>query len=101
MPLDDKTEVHRIISSNHSDPAGKTARESLEYTIYIHYRDSYTRYKFLNRYRPLNDEAIAELREKIKKIIDSWRGGNDSGKSSEKKTEGNLPNTQPSETSND
>ena len=97
MPHADKCKVHRIISSTHSDPAGKTARESLRGAIYSYYRDSYTPFKFLSRKRSLNKEAISELHEKIEKTIESWRGGIDP-RSSFEKTEAELPTT---ETSND
>lgn len=98
MPHADKVEVHRIIASTHSDPAGKTARGILRDTIYFHYRDSSTPFKVLSRYKPLNKEAISELHEKIEKTIDSWRGGIDSRSSLDHKAEADLPTPQPSET---
>ena len=99
MPLADKTEVHRIISSKHSDPVGKTARESLRGAIYNYYRNSYTSFKFLSRYRSLNKEAIFELHGKIEKILDYWRGI-DPRSSFEQKIDADPPTTEPSETSN-
>lgn len=98
MPLADKTEVHRIISSKHSDTAGKSARESLSRSIYSYYQDSYTPFQFLSQNRSLNKEAISELHEKIERTTASWRGGIDPRSSFEQKPEADLPTT---ETSND
>ena len=101
MPDADKIEVHRIVSSTHSDPAGKAALRSLGGTIYSYYRDTYTPFRLLSQHEALNKKAISELHEKIKKTIETWRGGVDPRSSFEQKTEADLPTTQSSETSND
>ena len=71
MPLADKTEVHRIISSRHTDDARNPAPEKLELTIYRYCLDAYTPYE---HNRSLNEEEISEVHEKFRDTIASWRG---------------------------
>jgi len=74
MPHAYKNEVHRRISSMHSNPARKYALTCLEITIYAHVRDRYTPFKSLNIYDAQNREAISEAHQRVKKILASWRG---------------------------
>ena len=71
MPPADKNEVHRIISSQYSDPAGKSALEILEKTVYWQCRDSY---RSLEENGSLKKVEIFEVFERVRDIMTSWRG---------------------------
>ena len=76
MPPDDKGEVHRLISSSHSNPAGKSALKGLDYTIGSYLQNSYLPLRYLNGNEPMDKEAMSNVRERVEKTLTSWRGGN-------------------------
>ena len=75
MPLADKTEVHRIISTRFSDPTEKTKK--LELRVHCYARDSYTPFKsVLEEKGSLNKEEVSQVHKRLKDILASWRGQN-------------------------
>lgn len=67
----DKSEVHRIISSEYTDAARNPPLETLELTVYRYFRDTYTSYKYK---KSLNDKEISEVHNQLADTIASWRG---------------------------
>ena len=75
MPPDDKTEVHRIISEQFSDPTERTVLKNLELRVHCYARDSYTPYKsLLEEKGSLNKEELDQVYERLKDTLASWRG---------------------------
>ena len=77
MPLADKTEVHRIITSQYLEPTAKSTLKKLELRVHCYARDSYTPYKsLLEKKGSVNKKEWSKIYERLKDIMVSWRGQN-------------------------
>ena len=74
MPPADKNEVHRLISSRYSNPAGKAALDGLPLTIHGYIRDRYTNFRSLDIHETQDSKALDEAHQRVDKILASWRG---------------------------
>ncbi|OCL14016.1 hypothetical protein AOQ84DRAFT_371659 [Glonium stellatum] len=83
IPLADKNELHRLISSKCPGLVGKSALHPSGIITYAYVRDRYTPFKSLTFYgERKDDEAIDRAHRRAQQILASWRGEDSSEKAS-------------------
>lgn len=65
MPQADRKKVHDLVPLRYSNPAGKSALNTLVFTLFDYVRDRYTSFKYSSILEPKDQNAIAE-------ILKSW-----------------------------